>query len=285
MAWDLPYEATLPPPGPCIGCAPHHPLGPCIGHTPHPTVIGETNTRHEEVPMFTHSIRTRVNAVKFTHQSLCNLKILTFLKAVRRGFLKRCPNIIKKLILKYLNPSPATAKGHMKQPRHGICSTTPKATARQSSIHVPAITVPLQPTASIRDGLEQVSGQVSEQVSEYKSQRPNLKRDDGDESIAHVFVFRAFADKNSRIIYHDLTGPFPFMSLDGSACFFVMYHYKLNCILASPIVGLGAKSIFAVYEKRFKELELKGFKPKLIVMDNQATKHIKQFLTENECRL
>jgi hypothetical protein len=30
---------------------------------------------------------------------------------------------------------------------------------------------------------------------------------------------------------------------------------------------------------------LKGFKSKLNVMDNQATKHIKKFLTKNECKL
>jgi hypothetical protein len=130
-----------------------------------------------------------------------------------------------------------------------------------------------------------VSGQVSEQVSEYNSQWPNLIGYDGDESIANVFVFGAFVDKISGIIYHDLTGSFPFMSLDGSICFFILYHYKSNCILASPIDGLDDKSIFAAYEKRFKELESKGFKPKLNVMDNQATKHIKQFLTKNECRL
>ncbi len=112
-------------------------------------MIRETSTRHEEVATFTHSIKTQVNAAKFMHQSLCNPKILTLLKAVRRGFLKGYPNISEKLILKYLNPSPATAKGLMKQPRHGICSTTPKATARQLSIHVSAITVHLQLAASI----------------------------------------------------------------------------------------------------------------------------------------
>jgi hypothetical protein len=67
--------------------------------------------------------------------------------------------------------------------------------------------------------------------------------------------------------------------------FFVLYHYKANCILASPIVGLDNKSIFKAYKTRFRELEAKGFQPKLIVMDNQATKHIKQYLTDNECRL
>ena len=32
-------------------------------------------------------------------------------------------------------------------------------------------------------------------------------------------------------------------------------------------------------------LESKGFKVKLNIMDNQATKHIKKILTENECKL
>jgi len=100
-----------------------------------------------------------------------------------------------------------------------------------------------------------------------------------------VFVFGAFADKNNGIVYHDLTGSFPFMSLDGSICFFILYHYELNSILATPIAGLDDKSIFEAYKTRFRELEAKGFKPKLNVMDNQATKHIKQFLTENECKL
>ncbi len=30
---------------------------------------------------------------------------------------------------------------------------------------------------------------------------------------------------------------------------------------------------------------MKGFKPKFNVMNNQVTKHIKKFLTENECKL
>ena len=31
-------------------------------------------------------------------------------------------------------------------------------------------------------------------------------------------------------------------------------------------------------------LKTKGFKPKLNIMDNQATKHIKKYLTKNECK-
>jgi hypothetical protein len=53
-----------------------------------------------DIATFSHSIRTRGNGVKFAHQSLCNPKISTLLKAVRRGFLRGCPNMTEKLILK-----------------------------------------------------------------------------------------------------------------------------------------------------------------------------------------
>ena len=43
-------------------------------------------------------------------------------------FRARMPEHEQKMTLKHLNPSPATAKGHMKRPGHGIWSTTPKPT-------------------------------------------------------------------------------------------------------------------------------------------------------------
>jgi hypothetical protein len=116
--WTLPINrtsttrTTLAQSAPGDDCAPHT-MQPAI----HP---GITLTN------FTHSVQTHANGVKFAHQLLCNPKISTLLKAVRKGFLKGSPNLSKKLILKYLNPSPATAKGHMKGPCHGIKSTRPK---------------------------------------------------------------------------------------------------------------------------------------------------------------
>ena len=56
----------------------------------------------------------------------------------------------------------------------------------------------------------------------------NLIDDIKDESIAKVFCFGAFADKISGVVYNDCTGDFPYMSLDGNVCFFVMYHYETN---------------------------------------------------------
>jgi hypothetical protein len=73
--------------------------------------------------------------------------------------------------------------------------------------------------------------------------------------------------------------------LDGSICFFVLYHYKANAILAMPIAGLDDISIFNAYKMQFKGLTSRGFKPKRCIMDNQTTKHIKAFLTEQQCKL
>jgi hypothetical protein len=63
-------------------------------------------------------------------------------------------------------------------------------------------------------------------------------------SIANVFSFGAFTDKISGVVYNDLTENFPFMSIDGSVCFFVLYHYKTNAILVKPIANLNNCSIF-----------------------------------------
>jgi hypothetical protein len=239
---------------------------PGIGHAPHPPMA------QQERALFLHSMQMRANNVKFAHQSLCNPKISTLLKATRRGFLKGCPYIIEKLIFKYLDPSPATAKGHMKRPRHGIPSTTPKTRNTLTPI-VPVITFPAVP--------ESVH---SKETSVHNKPMPNncsnkphlIISEDKEESKANLFVFGAFADKNNGIVCHNLAGLFPFMSLDSSVRFFELYHYKSNCILTTPIAGLNDISIFNAYKKQFEEFAAKGFKLKLNVMDNQATKHIKQ---------
>jgi hypothetical protein len=55
--------------------------------------------------------------------------------------------------------------------------------------------------------------------------------------------------------------------------------------LVTAIAGLEDISIFNAYKMQFDGLTSKGFKPKINIMDNQAKKHIKTFLTEQQCRL
>jgi hypothetical protein len=234
----------------------------------------QKNPQPIQVAGFTHSVQTRANAVKFAHQSLCNPKISTLMKALKKGFLKGCPHMNEELVTKYLNPSPATAKGHMKGPKKGIRSTTratqiakPIAQSANPSVLPIFVDPPSYPGPA------------------YKATNSPTIIEDDNESIANLFCFGAFADKVTGVIYNDLTGNFPFMSLDGSVCFFVMYHYETNSILVTPIANLDDKSIFEAFKAKFEMLEEKGYKPKVNVMDNQATKYIKQFLTNKECTL
>jgi hypothetical protein len=260
----------LPQPGPCEGCALHP-----------PTEATKVASKVVNLATFTHSMKSRANKVKFAHQLLCNPKILTLLKAVRKGFLKGCPNLTEKLILKYLNPSPATAKGHMKRPKHGIKSTHPKPPKKIGITKIPVISYPPQV-----EQMEVPKVLIEEQLRPiHATNLPNLIGDDGDESLQTCFVSAHFPTKNSGIVYHNLTGSFLFMSYDGSICFFILYHYESNTILGTPIAGLGNISIFEAYKKQFENLAAKGFKPNLNVMDNQATKHIKKCLTKNECKV
>jgi hypothetical protein len=97
--------------------------------------------------------------------------------------------------------------------------------------------------------------------------------------------FGIFAEKQTGILYNDLTGLFPYMSLKGNVCFLIVYHYESNAILMLPISGFDNNTIFAMYKTQFEFLESKGHKIRLNVMDNRCTKQIKKFLTANDCNL
>ena len=115
---------------------------PGMARPPQFPAITTPPNKDVDVAMFTHSVRTCANAVKFSHQSLCNPKISSLMKALRKGYLKGCLNLSEELVTKYLNPSPATAKGHMKRPKKGIRSTQKQVKAKGDatvpSIHIPA---------------------------------------------------------------------------------------------------------------------------------------------------
>jgi hypothetical protein len=180
--------------------------GPCEGHALHPpTEATEVASKVVNLATFTHSVKTCANKVKFAHQLLCNPKISTLLKAVRKGFLKGCPNLTKKLILKYLNPSPATTKGHMKHPKHGIKSTRPKPPKESGSTKIPVISYPPQV-----DQIEVPEVLIEEQPRPvHATNLPNLIGVDRDESICKHVLFRRICQQKQWHFYPNLTGSFP----------------------------------------------------------------------------
>ncbi len=162
----------------------------------------------------------------------------------------------------------ATSKGHMKRPRKGIRSTTPKQPRIRVLASVPD---PVMPGL-----MEPHDPHADDDDSNTTPQYHHIIDHDDDQSIANVFCFGAFADKISGVVYNDCTGEFPYMSLDGNVCFFVMYHYKTHAILATPIPGMDSTSILEAYKKNFEYLESNGYKPNLTNAKN-GSKKLKRF--------
>jgi hypothetical protein len=183
---------------------------------------------------------------------------------------------------KILNPSPTTAKEHIKRQKKGVRSTQIKVKIK-GDINIPIVPAPVPQVAP---PLLPLFVEPWPYPGPAYGARTDATLIPNDELIANVFCFRAFANKISGFVYNDLTGNFPFMSIYGSICFFILYHYKTNKILIKQIANLDDCSIFEAYKEVFESLEAKGYNPKLNVMDNQATKYIKQFLTKKkECNL
>jgi hypothetical protein len=135
-----------------------------------------------------------------------------------------------------LNPSPATAKGHMKRPCQGIRSTTSKVAIVPPAQCINKATIKLIPPSLLVASNNSWGEWVAPPVN---PQGPKMIFDnDVDIMIANVIVFGVFANKNSGILYHNLTRSIRFVSLDNSVCFFVLYHYELKSILAEPITEL-----------------------------------------------
>ncbi len=237
MVGTTPGECLLPQPSPCEDCAPHHPT---VTPDNHPGI---------NLTTFMHSVQTRANAIKFAHQSLCNPKISTLLNATWKKFPQRVPQHDQETHYQVPKCKPRHSQGTHKAP-----TTWNKEFRLQPVPNIP--TAPYQPATRIEPPVLPLfnEGLVYPGPAYGATSGPNLIGNDDDESIANIFCFGAFADKNNGIVYHDLIGLFPFMSYDGSICFFILYHYESNSILATPIAGLGNVSIFNAYKQQFELL-------------------------------
>jgi hypothetical protein len=196
-----------------------------------------------QIAFFAHTVRTKANSIHFAHPSLCSPRISTLLKAIKRGYLKGCPNLMAHGVNKYLNPSPATVKGHMKRPRQDICSTSQVPPVPSLSVVWSRI-VPdeIHPIAHTHVHVMDNDDKDSEDSIPIHVPHINVVESD-DDSNGNVFVFVAFADKQNGALYSNLTGTFPFMSFEGNICFLIVYHYDTNAIMVVPIANFTNNAI------------------------------------------
>jgi hypothetical protein len=92
-------------------------------------------------------------------------------------------------------------------------------------------------------------------------------------------VYAVVVDKGE--LYTDLTGKFPVRSIKGNSNVMLCYIYDCNYIKVVPMKSRSASEWVKTYDTIHQELTVKGFKPKLQTLDNEASTPLKNFFTAN----
>jgi hypothetical protein len=103
---------------------------------------------------------------------------------------------------------------------------------------------------------------------------------DPDHGLKTQYVYAATIDAGQ--IYTDQTGRFPVVSSKGNKYIMVLYDYGSNAILAKPIKDRTAPELLKAFQFMEQELVAKGLKPKLMKMDNEASKLLKDYLYQQD---
>jgi hypothetical protein len=99
---------------------------------------------------------------------------------------------------------------------------------------------------------------------------------DLDHGIKTQFIYAATIDEGQ--IYTGQTGIFPVVSSKGNRYIMILYDYDSNTILAQPIKDRTAPELLKAFQVMEQELVDRGLKPKLMKLDNEASKLLKTYL-------
>jgi hypothetical protein len=93
-------------------------------------------------------------------------------------------------------------------------------------------------------------------------------------------VYAGLADQGQ--LYTDLTGKFPVRSSKGNSYGMVCYVYDCKYVKVIAMKSHSASEWVKAYDTIHQELTVKGFKPKLQTLDNEASAALKVFITDND---
>jgi hypothetical protein len=101
-----------------------------------------------------------------------------------------------------------------------------------------------------------------------------------DHGIKTQFVYAATIDAGQ--IYTDQTGRFQVVSSKGNKYIMILYDYDSNAILAQPIKDRTAPELLKAFKVMEQELMDRGLEPKLMTLDNEASKLLKTYLHQQD---
>jgi hypothetical protein len=91
-------------------------------------------------------------------------------------------------------------------------------------------------------------------------------------------VYAAIMGTNQ--IYTDLTGRFPTTSLSGNKYILILYDYDSNSLLSAPMKNIGDKDMVHAFKLLIQSLIIRGFKPILKCLDNEASLALRNYITK-----
>jgi hypothetical protein len=103
---------------------------------------------------------------------------------------------------------------------------------------------------------------------------------DLDHGIKTQYVYAAAIDAGQ--IYTDQTGRFTVVSSKGNKYIMVLYDNDSNSILAKPIKDRTAPELLKTFQLMEQELVARCLKPKLMKLDNDASKLLKDYLYQQD---
>jgi hypothetical protein len=92
------------------------------------------------------------------------------------------------------------------------------------------------------------------------------------------YIYAAILKINQ--IYSDLTGRFPTTSLSGNKYILILYDYDRNIVLSAPMKNRGDKEMVRAFDFLIKSLIIRGLKPHLQCLDNEASLGLINYLTK-----
>jgi hypothetical protein len=113
-------------------------------------------------------------------------------------------------------------------------------------------------------------------TTKVKDPKVIMKEPDLDQGIKTQYIYAATIDAGQ--IYTDQTGRFPVVSSKGNKYIMILYDYDSNAILAQPIKDRTAHELLRAFQVMEQEVIARGLKPKLMKLDNEASKLLKMYL-------
>jgi hypothetical protein len=113
-------------------------------------------------------------------------------------------------------------------------------------------------------------------TTKVKDPKVIIPEPDLDQGIKTQYVYAATIDAGQ--IYTGQTGRSPVVSSKCNEYIMILYDYDSNAILVQPIKDRTSPELLRAFQVMEQELVARGLKPKLMKLDNEASKLLKTYL-------